>query len=988
MYSPARILRHTLVVCVFSLLPESVSGADISVSSSGNFQAALDAARPGDTITLQAGAVYTGNFLLRNKGASEAWIEIRSSSLASLPGPGQRVTIADALLMPKIVTPNPDPAIRSLPQAHHYRFVGIEFRPASGIYVYDVIRFGGEETSLADLPHHLELDRVYIHGDSMEGSKRGVALNSTYTTVKNSHISDFKSDFQDTQALCGWNGAGPFSIVNNYLEASGENIMFGGAEALIADLIPSDIEIRGNYLFKPLTWKRDHPSYAGRLWVLKNLLELKSAARVKIDGNILENSWPAAQSGAAVLFTGRTAGIKNPWNRVQDIEFTHNWIRGAFNGVEILGSDSGTSGVITKRITIRDNLFELTSPTGSIIALLMWEWQNVIIDHNTANVCRTILLFDTIPGSGLVYTNNITPFGLYGVVGSGLHDGFPTLNFYAPGTFFSRNIIAGAPLPGSIPIYPADTIFLPSLDQVGFVNLAARNYQLSSSSAYHLAGTDGRDLGADFAVLRALESPTLTGRPSTGGCSSTLLQGSAVAPAAGTSLTVSISKSAPDCGFTAISDSPWASITKTSSSSTNGFVDLSIAPNTTTAGRQAQVAINDQTFVINQAGTVHPSAGLQFVPIRPCRIMDTRGSEGKTGAFGAPNLGDQVSRDIPIPSSTCGIPSNARAYSLNVTVVPRGFLSYLSLYPTGQARPLVSTLNSWNGRTVANAAIVPAGVNGAVTVFTSNATDVVLDINGYFVPPGDPNGLVFYPLSACRIADTRPGSGKNGAYGPPILAAGSTRSYDVINSGCGIPATARAYALNITAQPNGPLGFLTAFPTGQDRPLASTLNSWDGQVVPNAAIIPAGSSGAVSVFVANESHVVVDIAGYFAAPNQGGGNLFYPASPCRIADTRLSGGVVAGQTFRTFPIAASSCGITNLAQSYVLNATAIPNASLAFATLWTSGLSRPAVSHLNSGNGQVVANMVLAPGGSTGSVSAFVSDPSHLVLDISGYFAP
>jgi hypothetical protein len=210
-----------------------------------------------------------------------------------------------------------------------------------------------------------------------------------------------------------------------------------------------------------------------------------------------------------------------------------------------------------------------------------------------------------------------------------------------------------------------------------------------------------------------------------------------------------------------------------------------------------------------------------------------------------------------------------------------------------------------------------------------------------------------------------------------------------VNAGCGVPSTARAYALSITAQPNGSLGFLTAFPTGQDRPLASTLNSWDGQVVPNAAIVSAGTNGAVSVFVSNESHTVVDIAGYFASPTQAsGGNLFYPVSPCRVADTRLSGGIIAGQATRGFPVAGSGCPITSLAQSYVLNATAVPNASLSFITLWTSGLARPAVSHLNSGNGQVVANMALVPGGQTGSVSAFASEPTHLVLDISGYFAP
>src|SRR5690349_3726016 len=142
-------LRLTVLVCVFIHSNTVVRAADIAVPATGNFQAALDAAQPGDTITLQAGAMYTGNFVLKNKGTSEAWIEIRSSALASLPGPGQRVTIADALRMPKIATPDAGPALKTAPGAHHYRFVGIEFRPALSTYVYDVIVFGAEETQLS-----------------------------------------------------------------------------------------------------------------------------------------------------------------------------------------------------------------------------------------------------------------------------------------------------------------------------------------------------------------------------------------------------------------------------------------------------------------------------------------------------------------------------------------------------------------------------------------------------------------------------------------------------------------------------------------------------------------------------------------------------------------------------------------------------------------------------------------------------------------------
>src|SRR5947209_15906566 len=130
-----------------------------------------------------------------------------------------------------------------------------------------------------------------MHGEPTTPLKRGIALNSGETSIINSYLSDFKNTGQDTQALCGWNGPGPFHIINNHLEAAGENVLFGGATAQIPNLVPSDIEIRHNHFYKPLSWKLDDASYAGQHWSVKNLLELKNAQRVIVDGNTLENNW-------------------------------------------------------------------------------------------------------------------------------------------------------------------------------------------------------------------------------------------------------------------------------------------------------------------------------------------------------------------------------------------------------------------------------------------------------------------------------------------------------------------------------------------------------------------------------------------------------------------------------------------------------------------------------------------------------------------------
>lgn len=271
---------------------------------------------------------------------------------------------------------------------------------------------------------------------------------------------------------------------------------------------------------------------------------------------------------------------------------------------------------------------------------------------------------------------------------------------------------------------------------------------------------------------------------------------------------------------------------------------------------------NGPKLLIHTDQTNRQVAGvLPLIAVSPCRILDTRiGS----APFGRPAFAANEERVIPVPSSTCGIPNTAQAYSLNVTVVPAVRLGYLTLWPTGQTRPLASTLNSPDGDIVANAAIVPSGTGGAISLYVTDRTDVVIDINGYFQPGGSSPALPFYSVLPCRVVDTRPGEGTSGPFGPPALNGGSTRSFPVPLSPCGVPGNALAYSLNLTVVPRGPLGYLTAWPAGFVQPLASTLNSPRGSVVANAAIVPAGSGGSISVFVTNTTDLVIDINGYFA----------------------------------------------------------------------------------------------------------------------------
>src|SRR5206468_8797592 len=235
-----------------TLLAASGAAANtIAVNAGGNLQAAIDAAQPGDTILVQAGATFAGPYKLLAKGGS-AYITIRSSaSDSSLAAAGTRINPSFAPLMPKIKATNAGPAIRTAPGATNWRLMFLEFLPASSTASANLVEFGGTGTAqntLSAVPQHLVMDRCYLHGDASYGQRRGLALNSGDTQVVNSYFADFKKVSQDTQAINGWNGPGPFLIENNYLEAAGENVMFGGSDPAIVNLVPSDITIRRNLI--------------------------------------------------------------------------------------------------------------------------------------------------------------------------------------------------------------------------------------------------------------------------------------------------------------------------------------------------------------------------------------------------------------------------------------------------------------------------------------------------------------------------------------------------------------------------------------------------------------------------------------------------------------------------------------------------------------------------------------------------------------------
>jgi len=407
----------------------------------GGLQAALDSARPGDAVLLQPGVAYTGHYRLRRK-SGDGWITIKSASELGLPAPGVRMTpsIASEASLPKILTPDVAPAIQTDSGAHHYRIIGVEIAAVSGLDLqYGLVKFGSsgaEQSRLSQVPHHLILDRVYVHGQPGMHLKRCVTLNSAWSAVIDSYLTNCYGQGQDTQAILGWNGPGPFKIVNNVLEGAGENIMFGGADPSIYGLIPSDIEIRNNYVHKPASWKGEY--------TVKNLLELKNAQRVLVEGNVFDGSWLDAQSGLAWNIKSANQSGACGWCVTQHATFRYNLIRNAGSGIVVTGGEAYNGGTVghTNHITIMENRLERINVSGTPYTGAGRPFQisgavDLTINHNTIDNASTSVLamFVGNVGDRFYFLNNVGYRGEYGLHGIGT---------YAPHAVVSGNAFVGS----------------------------------------------------------------------------------------------------------------------------------------------------------------------------------------------------------------------------------------------------------------------------------------------------------------------------------------------------------------------------------------------------------------------------------------------------------------------------------------------------------------------------------------------------------------
>ena len=545
---------------VKSLLKDTpATGKHWMVRSGQNLKEVLDNASCGDVVQLQAGATFTGTIVVPAKSCDDShWIVIRTSAPdSSLPTEGTRLTpcyagvpslagrprlnctsTANVLAKIEFSGSGGEGAITFAGGANHYRLIGLEVtRATSPVDINNLVQFNGP----AD---HLVFDRLWIHGTAQDETTRGVLLGQTRSVaIVDSFFSDFhcvsrSGSCVDSQAIAGGlddGPTGPYKIVNNFLEASGQSIFFGGGRATMT---PQDIEVRHNHIFKPLIWMKGQPGYVGgrngNPFIVKNCFELKNAQRVLFDGNIMENSWGGfSQVGFAILITPKNqagrSGSLCPICQVTDVTIRHSFISHVGAGLQIGNAlaDNGGGPLDGQRYSIHDIVIDdidgaKYNGPGEFAQISVSPGapplQNVAINHVTAFPPHTLFIIGdmaatTGPLRNFVITNNIVNAGAAPVWSTGggpkncaFHND-PLTTFeacFTNSTFAANAIIASPP----VARWPKQNFFPASPEAVRFAKYNGGNggdYHLQPSSPYKGKGTDGKDLGAD---VDAIDSAT------------------------------------------------------------------------------------------------------------------------------------------------------------------------------------------------------------------------------------------------------------------------------------------------------------------------------------------------------------------------------------------------------------------------------------------------------------------------------------------------
>jgi hypothetical protein len=411
--------------------------------------------------------------------------------------------------------------------------------------------------------NHIIFDRCWIHGTPIGEDIKGVQFeSSSYIGIVDSFISDIHSKVSafgaDAAAVGSVTGIGPVKVVNNFLEASGENILWGGGRS---DTPLSDIEFRHNHVFKPLIWWHKHPSYFGTQFGVKNLYETKNSIRELIEGNIFDNNWAQAQKGTAILLYPKNQGGVCPTCTVHDLTFRYNIVRHSVNGIGLAATVATTcpgengagtghcrfpSGPIYN-VNIHDNVLEdintkIYSPGDCCANGWLWsigtdqetDWpHDVVIEHNTGFPTGSGILVTwdepLVTIEKFVFRNNLVGSGDGGVHAVPRGGGRPTCvtpdgalgmmeRCFGNSWILTNNAIvptserpnfAGGVYPKTPhcgALKSCEQFFPKDWKAVQFINFANGNggdYHLAPSSPYRRAGSDGKDIGANIDAVNS-----------------------------------------------------------------------------------------------------------------------------------------------------------------------------------------------------------------------------------------------------------------------------------------------------------------------------------------------------------------------------------------------------------------------------------------------------------------------------------------------------
>ncbi len=526
-----------------------------NVSTSAAFQQALNTAACGDTIMLQAGAVFNGLFIFPQKACdNQHWIVVRTSApdtalppegvrmtpcyggVSSLPGrPAFSCSSTQKVLATIAYSGTANGPVQFASGANHYRLIGLEItRTVGGLPVSSLV--APQVNSGAD---SIIVDRNWIHGTPLDDTRRGVQTDGmTNVAVIDSYLNDFHctavtGSCTDSQAISGGTGnlaMGPYKIVNNFLESAGEDIIFGGGAGTAT---PTDLEVRRNHFFKPMTWKQGAPGFIGATFIVKNHFELKNAKRVLVESNVFENSWGGfSQSGFSIVITPKNQSSNGvnicPMCQVTDVTIRYNTVSHVAGVFQIANAPSATGGLPLdgQRYSIHDIIADdingaayvgtgLFAQISSVPSPIL---QNVSINHITAFPNSMLLNVggQTSPKMpNFSFTNSLVLAGSYPIWSTG--GGTANCAYYdIPLTTmsscfgpysFASNAILNSPAAFAVAKWPLGNQFgtTATAQFVNYNNGNGGDYHLLSSSPYKNAASDGLDIGANInAVLSAI----------------------------------------------------------------------------------------------------------------------------------------------------------------------------------------------------------------------------------------------------------------------------------------------------------------------------------------------------------------------------------------------------------------------------------------------------------------------------------------------------